>query len=168
LLFGIVLSRASLGERSVQNVLILGGAIVFAAAQTLSFFLTNYFMRIDPELAALVTTEPVPPMPLYTLAGLGAASVVIGLCLIFSEQLKTYGVLRLVVPAGRQTLTLYIGHILVGMGTLEAMGLLGGQTVAQAVWASLLFCMGATVYALVWSAWFKRGPIETLMRVLAG
>jgi uncharacterized membrane protein YeiB len=78
------------------------------------------------------------------------------------------GVLRVLLPAGRQTLTLYIAHILVGMGTLEALGMLGGQTVTQAVGASLLFCFVATVYALIWARWFKRGPIEAVMRKLAG
>jgi len=168
LLFGIVLSRTALAERFTQVVLILGGVFAFAAAEGLGFFLTAYLTSIDPELATLATTEPVPPMPLYTLAGLGAASIVVGLCLMLSKQFKSWGVLRVIVPAGRQTLTLYVGHILVGMGTLEAMGMLGGQTITQAVLASLLFCLGATVYALLWSKWFKRGPVEALMRALAG
>jgi len=107
-------------------------------------------------------------MPLYTLAGLGAACVVIGSCLLVSDRLKSMGVLRLLIPAGRQTLTLYIAHILVGMGTLETLNMLGGQTVAQAFGASLLFCLTATVYALIWARWFERGPIEAVMRKIAG
>ncbi len=94
--------------------------------------------------------------------------MVVGVCLLISQRLKTIGVLRLLVPAGRQTLTLYIAHILVGMGTLEALGMLGGQTVRQAVGASLLFCFAATIYALIWARWFKRGPIEAAMRKIAG
>ena len=168
LLFGIVLSRMALGERAVQVMLVLGGALAFGVAEGLSYVLMPFFTAIDPELAALATTSPVPPMPLYTLAGLGAACVVIGLCLLVSEQLENGGVLGLILPAGRQTLTLYIGHILVGMGTLEAMGMLGGQTIGQSVLASFLFCLGATFYALIWSRWFRRGPIEALMRKIAG
>jgi uncharacterized membrane protein YeiB len=168
LLFGIVLSRLPLSIWSTQRNLIVGGALAFGVAEGLSRVLSPLLGAIDPELAGLGTTEPVPPMPLYTMAGLGAASVVVGLCLAISERLKAWGVLRIIVPAGRQTLTLYIAHVLVGMGGLEALGLLGGQTVAQAVFASLLFCVGATVYALIWARWFRRGPIEALMRVLAG
>ncbi len=168
LLFGIILSRVSLSERAMVAKLIIGGAIAFALAEGLSAALTGPFAAIDPELAALVTTDPIPPMPLYMLAGIGAASMAIGLCLLVSDQLAAIGLLRLLVPAGRQTLTLYIAHILVGLGTLEALGMLGGQTVAQAVVASLLFCMAATIYAFLWSRWFKRGPVEALMRKLAG
>ncbi len=168
LLFGIILSRVSLTKRATQLKLIVGGAIAFVAAEGLSLLLKARLASIDPELAGLATTEPVPPMPLYTLAGLGAACVVVGVCLLISQRLKTIGVLRLLVPAGRQTLTLYIAHILVGMGTLEALGMLGGQTVRQAVGASLLFCFAATIYALIWARWFKRGPIEAAMRKIAG
>ena len=103
-----------------------------------------------------------------TLAGLGAACVVVGTCLLISDRLKAMGILQLLVPAGRQTLTLYIAHVLVGMGTLDALGMLGGRTVAQAVGAALLFSLVATLYALIWARWFKRGPVEALMRRLAG
>lgn len=54
------------------------------------------------------------------------------------------------------------------MGTLEALGMFGGQTVTQTVGASVLFCIATTVYALIWARWFKRGPIEAAMRKIAG
>lgn len=168
LLFGIIISRLSLGERATQWKLLLGGIIAFVVAEGVSAWLLARLGPINAELAVLASTAPVPPMPLYTLAGLGAACVVVGGCLLISDPLKAMGVLRVLTPAGRQTLTLYIAHILVGMGTLEALGMLGGQTVVQAVGASLLFCFAATVYALIWARWFKRGPVEAVMRKLAG
>lgn len=168
LLFGIVLSRLTLAESGTRTMLMTWGAIAFVAAEILSHFLMPQLAQIDQELVSLATTEPVPPMPLYMLAGLGAACVVIGLCLMISERLKTWGLLKLIIPAGRQTLTLYIAHILLGMGTLEALGMLEDQTVAAAVAASLIFCLTATAYALIWSKFFKRGPIEALMRKTAG
>lgn len=168
LLFGIILSRISLAERVTQIRLMAGGAVALGLAELLSAFLMPQMALIDTELVSLVTTEPVPPMPLYMLAGIGAACIVVGVCLLIAERSAAMGVLRIFIPAGRQTLTLYIAHILIGMGTLEALGMLSGQTLAQAVWASLLFCVAATVYALIWSRWFKRGPIEALMRRVAG
>ncbi|WP_323035696.1 DUF418 domain-containing protein [Pararhodobacter sp.] len=168
MLFGIILSRQALGEGAIQRRLLLGGGLAMAAAWGLSMVLTPIATAIDPELAALVTTSPVPPMPLYTLAGSGAASLTIGACLLLSDAAARWGVLRVITPAGRQTLTLYIAQILLGMGTLEALGRLGGQSVGQAVTAALLFCALATGYAWLWSRRFKRGPIEAVMRALAG
>lgn len=168
MLFGLVLSRLDLASVRVQRLLMLGGGVAIAAAAGVSRLLMPWADAIEPELASLFTTAPVPAMPLYTLAGLGTASLVIGACLSLSEFAQRWGVLGIVAPAGRQTLTLYIAHILIGMGTLEAMGRLGGQSVAQAVVASLVFCGLATLYAWFWSRRFKRGPIEAVMRRLAG
>lgn len=168
LLFGILLSRASLASRATQTKLVVGGAAAFAIAEVVSALLAAQLAPIEPDLAALATTEPVPPMPLYTMAGLGAACVLIGICLMISDWMKSVGVLGLLVPAGQQTLTLYIAHIVIGMWVLEAMGMLGGQSVGQSVAASALFCLTATIYAVNWANWFKRGPIEALMRKVAG
>ena len=168
LLFGVVLSRSPLSERSTQRNLIVGGVLAIAAAEGLSAMISPALTSIDVELAIFGSTHPVPPMPLYTLAGIGAASIVVGLCLMISKWAGKHGILRVVVPAGRQTLSLYIAHILVGMGILEALGMLGGQSITVAVIAAVLFCTVATIYALLWARWFRRGPIEALMRTLAG
>ncbi|MBT0962375.1 DUF418 domain-containing protein [Denitromonas iodatirespirans] len=168
LLFGIVLSRQTLSNRATQHRLILLGALAVAAAKAASALLAGQLARIDPALAILATTSPVPPMPLYLLAGIGGAAMLIGLCLRGAPWLARAGVLGLVTPAGRQTLTLYIAHILLGMGTLEALGLLGKQTITAVVAAAGLFCALAALYAWLWSRAFRRGPVEALMRRLAG
>ena len=128
----------------------------------------------DPEIAALLTTAPVPPTPLYTVAGMGAAALVTGLCLRAAARWGRSWPTRMVLPAGRQTLTLYVAHILVGMGALEALGLMhegaagDGAAPGVAVFSALLFCAAAAVCALVWSRLFRRGPLEALMRRVAG
>lgn len=168
LLFGIVLARLPLTARRTQRSLALAGLAALLAASALSHALTSWLAPLAPELVDLLTTSPIPPMPLYTLAGLGAASLTIGLCLMAEARATTWGVLALIAPAGRQTLTLYIAHIALGMGTLEALGLLGGQTPAAALLAALLFSAAATLFAFLWARRFKRGPVEALMRRLAG
>jgi uncharacterized membrane protein YeiB len=167
-LFGIVLSRLPLRHSGTQHRMIVFGATAYVLAEGLSAALSDPLDAIEPGLAVLSTTEPIPPMPLYMLAGLGAASVAIGLCLRCSGWLDRIGVLGILTPAGRQTLTLYIAHVLIGMGTLEELGMLGGQTLPAAVTAALLFCSLAVLYAFLWSRKYKRGPIEAAMRRLAG
>ena len=92
----------------------------------------------------------------------------VGICLRTAPLLKSLGVLTVLNPAGRQTLTLYLAHILLGMGVMDELGLLGGQTTQTAFFASAIFCTLAVIYALIWSRYFKRGPIEALMRKTAG
>ena len=168
LLFGIILSRTSLHKRSTQRILIIVGMLAIAVAEGLSVLISPILDSIHNELGVLAETHPIPPVPLYSLAGIGVASTVVGFCLLIAEWTQKRGLLQLIVPAGRQTLTLYIAHILIGMGVLEAIGLLGGQPITTAFAAALLFCFISTVYASLWARRFKRGPIETLMRILAG
>ena len=168
LLFGMILSRLPLGQRPTQIRMIGFGILAVVIAEGLGAGLRPLFASVDPELTVLATTEPVPPMPLYTLAGLGAASVVIGVCLRFSNAFERSGVLTIVTPAGRQALSLYVAHIVVGMGTLEALGMLGGQTPEAAMLAAVVFCIVAALWAFVWARFFKRGPVEALLRRVAG
>jgi len=168
LLFGILLSRGPLSERWMQNRMIGIGLVVFVANAAVSKWFVQMFSGVDAELGALFATAPIPPVPLYIIAGLSIASFVIGLCLRTSEWFRAVGVLAAVTPAGRQTLTLYIAHILIGMGTLKALDLLGGQSLGIAVVCALVFCALATIASYLWAQRFKRGAIEALMRAVAG
>lgn len=168
LLFGLVLSRLDLSAATVKLRMIVLGLTAVIAAELAAAGLAGLLASNDPELAQLLSTAPVPPTPFYFLAGVGAASLVVGCCLVAATWLDRIGLLRFAVPAGRQTLTLYIAHIFVGMGILEMFGLLGGQSSGAAVVAGLLFSLAAVAYAVVWSRWFKRGPFEALMRRIAG
>lgn len=168
LLLGVVLSRICLADVRTQNRLVLAGFVVIMIAEFAGILLSSVLAAIDRELEVLATTDPVPPMPLYMLAGSGAAMAVIGLCLRFSGWFERTGVTGVISPAGRQTLTLYIAHIFIGMGTLEALDMLGGQSLYSAVSAASVFCIFAVIYAFLWSRFFKRGPIETVMRRIAG
>ena len=150
LLYGVILSRTALSSGRVQVRLMVSGILAVAIAEAAHALLTPVLSGWDAELGALATTSPIPPMPLYTLAGGGVASVVIGGCLWIADwaegasvgksmdkSLDIAGdksgdkvrhavrwlVRNIVTPAGRQTLTLYIAHILIGMGTLDALGL---------------------------------------------
>ena len=168
LLLGVLLSRLPLDRPPVQGMLIAAGLIAIALAEAAAAGLRAAFGHLDPELAEVLTTGAVPATPLYTLAGSGFAACLISACLWLADRPVMAPVLRLVTPAGRQALTLYLAHILVGMVTLDMLGLLGGQSIGTALSAAVLFCMASLVYALAWSRRFKRGPVEGLMRRLAG
>ena len=168
LLFGIWLSRQKLRARPVQTTLAVAGTVTLLLTTAGSTLLIEYTQASVPEAEWIFGTAAIPPMPLYMIAGGSAACLVIGLSLLLAPRLKSAGILDWLTPAGRQTLTLYIAHILIGMGLLEALGMIGGQTGELALLAAALFCLMATVYAALWTRWFKRGPLEALMRRVAG
>ena len=168
LLLGMLLARLPLDQPRIQGAMMVSGLVAIATAEGLAAGLRGAFGDLDPDLAEVLTTGAVPATPLYTLAGSGFAACLIGACLWLADRPVMAPVVRLITPAGRQALTLYLAHILVGMVTLEALGLLGGQSIATALSAAGFFCLASLLYALAWSHQFKHGPVEALMRRLAG
>ncbi len=168
LLWGILLSRLNLRGRGVQWRMLLGGAAICAATLIASAWLVELVQVDDPEAAILFTAEPIPPMPLYLLAGGGFASAVVGSCLLIEGRANRHRWAAFCLPAGRQTLTLYLAHIVIGMGTFEALGMIGTQTNRTAFFASIVFCLLATIFARIWSRFFARGPMEAVMRWVTG
>lgn len=166
LLYGLWLSRQALANASVQRWLLAGGVGAMVLARGLSLWLLTLFPQ--PELAPLLATGPIPPAPLYLLFGMGAASTLIALCLWLGRAQPTARWWRVWLPVGRQTLTLYIAHIMLGMGVLEGLGWLQGQDLPEVVLAATLFALTALLFANLWSLRFARGPLEGVMRRLCG
>ncbi|SLN54829.1 hypothetical protein TRL7639_02915 [Falsiruegeria litorea R37] len=163
LLIGMALGRSDLGARCTQHRLILWG---LAAAL---FALVPQFLTQDPDLQALLGTESIPPGPFYIMAGTGTACAIIGLTLKLMPALDRLRVSPVLTAPGKQTLTLYVAHILIGMGTLEELGLLDGSlTAPQITWIGLGFAATTSIFALLWFRLFRRGPLEAIMRKVTG
>ena len=170
-LFGIWLSRRNLSAPDTQQRMLICGIAGVVIVEFLAWGVAAGIGNDDPELrelGELFLTAPIPPGPLFIVTGICTATAVIALCLLIARGIGSTAVFRILTAPGRQTLTLYVAHILLGMGAIEALGMLGGQTLGQALAAAVLFCLIATVYAAIWAQFFKRGPIEMLMRKLAG
>ena len=167
-MLGVLLSRALLEKRQVQIKMITWGLVAIIFSEIMSFIFSGYIIPADSELQFLFMTDSMPPMPLYFLAASGSAFLIIGLCLLVSEKFRENKIYSLIAPAGTQTLTLYILHIIVGLGFIDALGFDGSQTSSQAFIAAIIFCILGTIFAFAWSKWFRRGIFESVMRKLTG
>ena len=156
LLTGMALGRMALHQRNVQLAMMLAGLALLAASQGLAAAL-----RASPW-HWLMTTTPLPPGPAYLLTGTGSALITIGTCLI-AAQWRVFPAAML--TAGRMTLSLYLAHILLGMGTLEAMGMLNGTATPVTVLACAgIFLFISTLATWGWARFFRQGPVEYMMR----
>lgn len=159
-LYGMLLAHLPLQRASTQWTLVAAGSMTAMLAALISHLCQKN------ALAWLLGTAPMPPGPLYVLMGIGSASVTIGICLRLTSLLPGWP-WRFVLPAGRMTLSLYLAHIVIGMGLLEAFGALNGScSLTETTLAAVSFLAIATVSAWIWSCKMKQGPIEGLMRRL--
>lgn len=173
LVLGMIIGRLDMRSPEIRKKVFAWGAGIAIAAELVSWLLLRILL---PEAApgdkeiitAVFGTGPMPPMPLYMIAGAGTACAVIALLVALGERYGDSAWLRPFVSTGQLALTLYVAHVVLGMGTLEGMGRLENQTLAFAVLASVLFCTAGVLFAHFWRKRFQRGPLETVMRALVG
>ncbi len=148
-----------------------------AAAETVAFFNPIEFdivakspsaLGVVAGNRALLTGGPLPPGPVYLLAAGGTAVAIILLCVAAGERWPAARPIRWSAAAGGSVLTIYFGHVLVGMGMLKAVGRLDSQTLGFAVGAAAVFLTVALAFAVIWRRSHRRGPVEWAMRSLGG
>lgn len=171
-LFGMWLGRTDLRDRAWRRTLVVRAAIVVAVTETLALVVigpkaTGLEQLDDNSWRWLFSVEPIPPLPMYIAAGAGTAVLVICGSIWLTEHLSER-VLEPLVSTGQLALSIYLAHVFIGMGILEVTGRLENQSLTWAVTASLLFSASAIVFAWAWRRRFSRGPLEALMRRVAG
>lgn len=173
LIFGMWLGRQDLASKLVRNRLLIGSAVMLLAIEC-SFYVINLLLgdgkALDmtaEEVDFLFSTSIIPPLPQYMIsAGSSAVIVIIG-CLYLSERFAESRMLKWLHQTGKLALTLYIAHVVLGLGVLESMELLTNQTIDFSLVCSLLFCFLGAVFSVLWLRHFNAGPYEWLFRKIA-
>lgn len=159
--WGIWLQGLPLEQTQTQLRLVAGG---FATAMLGLALNRAGIAFLDGQWQGLIGLQPLPPSPLYVLTAGGMATGLIGLALLAVRSGHSW---QWLIPVGRMTLTLYVAHIVIGMGTMEAMGLLPPFR-QSGLWdvcaAATMFAVLAIVFAQICARHFRQGPLESLMR----
>ncbi len=171
-LFGMWLGRTDLRDPVWRRVLVLRSAIVVLvteiSAWTLFAAKGSSPADIDDESWRwLFSVEPIPPLPLYLAAGGGTAVLVI-MGSIWLGQRIPGAASEPLVSTGQLALTIYLAHVFIGMGILDAVDRLEDQTLAWAVIMSFTFSAVAIAFSWAWRRRYQRGPLEWVMRRVAG
>ena len=169
LLAGMWLGRQELGDRRARARIGVLAALVLVAAEGLSRLLVSSLSEgasaeTTETVGALLGTAPMPPMPLYLLSAGASAFLVIALCASLTAKRPDARWVRPLAATGQLALTLYVAHVLIGMGALELGGMLEDRSLAFAVGSALLFCAASVVFSALWRGRFRRGPLELVMR----
>lgn len=173
LLLGIWLGRQDVLDPAVRRRLFIGGAGVALTTEVVSAALVALLTRgasadAVEAITALLGSEALPPMPFYMLAGGGTAVAIITLAVAFAQRFPAAPGNRALVAAGQLALTIYVAHVLIGMGALSAVGRLENQSLPFAIAASAAFYALAVAFAVLWRKRFDRGPLEWVMRKWSG
>ena len=172
LLLGIWLGRQDLRDRARR--LWIGGAglgVVVRVSALSAWLIGRIGTAIDGDLEttiALFGTSPMPPNVFAMLAGSGAAVFVIAAAVEIEQHVRGMRLTRALVSAGQLALTLYVAHVVLGMGGLLLVGRLEDRSLVFALSSAAAFMVVAVVFADAWRARWSRGPLEALMRRITG
>jgi uncharacterized membrane protein YeiB len=172
-LFGMWLGRLDLADSRIGLRVMLASVAVAVSAEVASMLLVSYFVAHPVEgldaatVKALFGTESMPALPLFLLAAGGTAASVIALCVRVSTTWPGRA-WRPLVATGQMALTWYFAHIVVGLGTLVGLGIVGAESLPMAAGYGVLFFAGAVLASTAWKSYCRHGPLEWLMRRIAG
>ena len=174
-LMGMLLGRFDLNSHQTRIKILRISSIVFIATTLLSLSLIYIFAKLDPstpneDIIALFGTTPMPPLPLYLLSGISLSYVVIVLSIIIGEKARNNFIIKAFSNTGKLALTIYVAHVLIGMGLIDETYNLEVDTfsVDFAVYYALGFSLLCIVFANLWLRKFKLGPLEYLFKWVAG
>ncbi len=173
LLAGMWLGRQDFHQGEFRRRLLLWSLSTVVVAESISRLLIRELSATADSgtvelVSALFGSAPMPPFPLYVIAGIGTAFTIIVMCVHVTLPAETNRWYSPLVYTGQLALTLYVAHVVIGMGTLDALDRLYDQTLVFATTASVVFCALSVLFAYFWRRQFKRGPVEWVMRRMTG
>ncbi len=174
LVAGIWLGRRNIEIEGVRKRLFLVGLAMTVLAESASHFLTEYMLVAYPfvnpvDIQDIFGTAPLPPMPLYMISAGGTALMIISLSTWLTAKVPSSNfIMKSLIVTGQYALTFYIAHVVIGMGILEEIGRLENQDLPTSVLSALLFCLVGIALSLFWNKYFRRGPLEWVLRKISG
>ena len=155
-LVGAWVVRQRLGDGATQRRLLLAGAAVAA---------TQPLIALAGGGAFLGSTAHSNHTAWYVLASASAVAVIAG-CLIVARRAPV--VMLPIVPLGRTALSAYLAHLALGEVLLFPWLRLAAPPLAVQMTVAVVVFAGFAAAATGWLARHQRGPVETVVRALAG
>jgi len=173
LLFGMWLGRQDLSQTLMRKRLLVWSLITLIITECSFYLLRTTIgdgsaLEMTPEeVTFLFSTSIIPPLPQYIISAGSSAIIVLIACLYLSERFSASRLIKWLVQTGQLSLTLYVAHVIIGMGFLEAIGRLENQTINFSLISAFVFCVWGIFFSTFWLKYFKVGPLEWLFRKVA-
>jgi uncharacterized membrane protein YeiB len=173
LVFGMWLGRQDWRDRTLNTRVILVAACVVLLAEVASRMCVSYLCThphgMDAAtVKALFGTESMPPLPLFLISGGGAAVALIALSVRVAEVRPLRRWLHPLAATGQMALTWYFAHIVIGLGGVVRSGLAASVPLPAAEGCGAAFFAMAVVVSWLWRRRHRHGPLEWVMRKVAG
>ncbi|MCF6225443.1 MAG: heparan-alpha-glucosaminide N-acetyltransferase domain-containing protein [Xanthomonadales bacterium] len=167
---GIWLGRLDFNNADIRRRLMIFSFSLWAGVEILSKIIQPLMLQDLPQgvtiedVGFLFGTGMMPPMPQYIIAVGSLAVFIITLCVSLTQGVKDKLAVTALYRTGQLALSLYLAHVVLGMGLLESIGRLENQSIDFAAASALAFCLAGIVFSYFWVKYLGAGPFERLFR----
>jgi len=174
ILFGFWFGKQDLHKHTFIKKTFWISTTIFISIQALSYFSISFLSEGNQEtaleLAQIIGTSPMPPLPIYMFNGIAIAFTIISACIIIAKKFENSFIIDALNKTGQLALTFYVAHVIIGMGIIEAIdpSKMGNSSAECSVTYALGFSLFCILFAVIWRKYKKHGPLEWLMRKIAG
>ena len=168
-LIGMWLGRQEVHYLRVRRDMFLGGIVVALVVGGILWPLLRYLDLSESGIRSFWRLLAA----LYFFVMCGGVIAIIGGSLMLTEKYPAAKWTKPFIATGQLALTLYVIHLVIGMGLLKAKWLLEALRVLDimlpyALGSAAIFCICAVIFSHFWRKRFERGPIEWGIRRITG
>jgi uncharacterized protein len=172
---GIFLGRLNWTELKVQQKMFLIGLLLYLTVNTIQ--LISHHTSISKELSEFLQADYLPPFLPFILSTFGFGLMLISGFMYLGNKTGKSKLAKTLASTGQMTLTHYVSHVTIGMVVFS---ILAGKDLSKdlthqqptdpfyVLLFSIVFFVFSCFFSKLWTKKFKKGPLETLMRRIAG
>lgn len=169
ILLGMWLSGLDLTDRGTRGrVIVVSAALAFGAPLVSTALEVVALAGYAPDAVLNYLGVGYVPSPFYLLGAWGSSVLVIAAAQAVFARFSHNLPVKAFVSMGRLALTLYLAHALLAVVMPQHFFGFGNLSLAATVAYGFAFCTVGLVFAAVWRTRFELGPVEMLMRRIAG
>lgn len=172
---GMWLGRLNWPQSKVQLTAFVSGLAVFLSVAVLQWYARNYVTDVD--LQFYILADYLPPFLPFMLSTAGVGLMIIAVFMYIGNNVKTNGIVSALAATGQNTLTHYVLHLTVGIIifcfivdkplSYDIVNLPPTSPALILAYATTYF-IASILFSNWWMRKYKNGPLETLMRKIAG
>lgn len=170
LVFGMWLARQNLLERATQKSIFTTSLLTLVVIESAFYGLRVFAIDnseiglLKEEVIFLFSTAIIPPLPQYMISAICSSMLIIIACVYIYQKNQQSHLLKYLAKTGQLSLSIYIAHVIVGMGIIEYLGLFDTSSIEVALLSAFGFCIASIVFSNTWLTFFKSGPFEMLFK----
>jgi len=160
-LWGMWLGRHLKEERAFLFRAARWGGAVFVVIELGSLLLGERYGWLSTE-------GPMPPLPSHMISAAALATAMLGVGELLALRWGETLIVRVLTHGGQVALSLYLLHVIAGIGPFELWHQLGSLSLPQVFTWWVVFSYLAFTAAHQWRRRFAQGPVEALYRLIGG